>query len=179
MALLSANLFYKKRKEFTLGTVFDKITFDVILNENHSFNSSVSDHRIENGSVISDHINNDVISESLTVMVSNYSVNHRFRADGNRAQNAYDKLKALWEAREAVTIVTVLETFNDVAITSISVPRSIGDGESLTFSISFKQIQIVKLKTVLIDTVVNVNEPTTPQNQQASSPADMGRTITL
>jgi hypothetical protein len=144
-----AVLFYKNRN-YGVGI----ITFDLILSENHSFNNNVTRYNVEDGSDISDHIQNDLETGQVTGFISNFSIYDEMIME-NKAQIAYDTLRELWKKRELVDIYTVLQVYEQVAITNISVSRDSGSGESLIADFSFQEFNKVKLKEVKLDIVVN------------------------
>ncbi len=62
MAVVPASLFFKG---LGIYGVEDEegafISFDLVLSENHNFDSEVTTHPIEDGSEVSDHIQNELI----------------------------------------------------------------------------------------------------------------------
>jgi len=67
-----------------------------------------------------------------------------------------------------------LKVYKDVAITSIPVARDSDTGDSLTFQISFRQVNVVKLQEIEIE--AKVNNLDTNANRQASPAFNAGRT---
>lgn len=171
----------------------DSVTFDLILSEDHALTSVVSSHPVQDGSVISDHITNDLRKGSLKGLVSNFSVTRgSFDAEDeitigettavrnlskNAASQAWDIFKEIWEAKQLVTIVTVLEVYEDVAITSVAASRNMDSGEAQVFDIQFQQVKRVKLKEA---TITATNQPKKMDNnldRQASVKIDTGRKV--
>ena len=170
------NLFFRRNKDYGARSDIGSITFDVILNENHFFGSDVSTHNVENGSEISDHIRNQLENGTFTGLISNFSVKTRLLRT-NRAQDAFDFIYKLWQERVLVTIVTVMRVYKNMAITSISIPRSFDTGESGIFEISFRKVNQVKLRTVVLESAVNVTNMDDDTNRQAAVTSDQGRTV--
>ena len=164
-------------RDYKIDSKKGSVTFDLILSESHNISNEVSEHPVEDGSVISDHIKNNLENGSLTVMVSNFSLNIFTSVLSDRAQDAYDEIVRIWKNRELVTIVSVLKVYDDVAITDVSTARSADTGSAIVMDIGFKKVKIVKLKTVLIDVGVKIKGTTTSIERQASPPTDQGRTI--
>lgn len=163
-------------RPYKIGTRKGFISFDLILSESHSISNTISEHPVEDGSVISDHIKNNLENGSLTGLISNFSLS-TFTSFTNRAQDAYDEIVRLWKNRETVTLVSVLRTYNDIAIVDVNVSLSADTGSAIVLDISFKQIKKVKLKTVLIDVGVNIKDTKTDIKRQSSPALDQGRTI--
>lgn len=169
--MAEAALFFIRNRDYTVGT----IKLDLIVSESHSFNNRVTEHSVEDGSEITDHIENELIAGSLVGMVTNFSL----AVDGldtNRAQDAFDEMERLWRQRSLVDIVTVMRVYEDVAITGIQVQRSEQTGEAISMSVSFRQVRVVQLKRVNLDVTINVPDMESQQNRQAAAPADVGKT---
>jgi hypothetical protein len=152
-----ASLFYR-----TNGYAVGALYVHLILSEDHALVSQVTSHPVEDGSVISDHIRNELRAGSLKALVTNHSIryaNNDKAADPemlikagknavleNTAMSAWEVLKSIHAARELVTIATVLEVYDDVAITSIEVSRDSDSGEALEFAVNFQQVKKVQLR---------------------------------
>lgn len=172
MAELPVKLFFRDNREYGVG----RIKFDLILTEDHNFSNIVTDHNIEDGTQISDHIKNELERGSLTGLITNFSI-QIFGLQGNRAQNAFDEMIRLWKERVLVTIVTVMRVYEDVAIENITVNRSEATGEAISMNVSFRQVKQVKLKSVEVDTTVKIADMDDNTNRQAAPTADQGRTV--
>lgn len=160
------SLFYQS-SGFSVGD----LRVDLILDEDHAMVAEVTSHPVEDGSVITDHIRNRLRTGSLRALVSSYSINPetgntsgntatttaeeatergQFYKAPNRALDAWKTLKSIYDKRELVTIVTSLETYRNVAITSIQTRRDSRTGDALEVDIEFQQIEQVKLKELQI-----------------------------
>lgn len=175
MATLPVKLFFRDNREY--GVKYQttiRIKFDLILTETHNFSNILTEHNVEEGSQITDHIKNELEQGSLTGLITNWSLKI-FGIQGNRAQNAFDEIIRLWQKRVLVTVVTVMRVYENVAIENINVNRSEGTGEAISMNISFKQVKQVKLKSVLVDTSVKITNMDNKLNQQSASAIDVGR----
>jgi len=168
------------------GKVTGVLEFDLLLSESHNFQSTVTQHPIENGREVTDHIKNHLRTGSLTGLVSAYSIKLRtFTSLGDRIkspfsfmdaeQNAYDTLEKIWQARTPITIVTLMRVYKDVAITDMKTAKSAEDGRSITFSISFKELKKVSLKRLEVTADVEVNDLDSNLSKQASPAENAGR----
>jgi hypothetical protein len=167
---IPATLLFRGNRPYGVGT----ITFDLILSEDHSFGNAISSHDIEDGSTISDHIENELVSGSLSGLISNFSL----KVEGltsNRAQDAFDEIRRLWRSREPVTIVTVLSVYEDYAIRDISVARSEATGEAIALNISFREIRRVSLRRVNLEVDITVTDMNDDLSRQAAPQSDLGR----
>jgi len=174
MAELATTLFFQNNRNYGVGI----ITFDLILEETHNYSNSVTRYKIEDGSNISDHIQNEVESGSITGLITNFSL-----FDGvllsNKAQDVFNQLRDLYLNKELVDIVTVLKVYENVAITNISVPRNSESGEELISNFSFEQVDIVNLQEVLIEATIRLNDMNSDLNRQAAVELNAGKTLGL
>lgn len=172
LSLLPLQLFFRNNRDYGVGS----ITFDLILTENHNFSNEVTQYNVENGSVISDHIRNNLENGSLSGLISNFTL-RKYGLFTNRAQDAFDEFVRLWKEKTLVTIVTVMRVYDDVAITNVSVDRSGDTGEAIVLNVSFQKVKQVSLKAVLIDVAVNIKNMKSKINRQSAPPANIGRTV--
>lgn len=170
-------LFYQNRtyginnNETGLGI----ITFDLELTESHNLSNTVTQYNVEDGADVSDHIQNDLESGSVSGFISNFGI-----FDGeiieNKAQLAFDALRDLWKERILVDIYTVLHIYESVAILNISESRNSGSGESLICDISFQEFNKVKLQEIIAEVQINLKDMKTTQNRQSSPNKNNGKT---
>lgn len=177
----------------------DSITVDATLSESHSLESETTDSPVEQGIDITDHIRpkprtyrmEGLISE---VPVPNASIDGygpssqlgtngiSFQGvsppDNTRPGKAYQTLVAIWENQVLLTIATALETYDNMVMLSAPVARKSGDGLSLHFSATFKQIRVVQSQVVSVPRTLpkakpnaktGGTEPSTPSGSWLSS----------
>lgn len=173
MAVFPTSLFFKGNRQYGIGN----IKFDLILNEDHNFSSDATVHPVEDGSIISDHIQNQLENGSLTGIISNFSINTRLLTS-NRAQDTFDALIALWQERTIITVYTVMRVYENMVIVDIPMARDSDSGESITIQITFQKVKIVKLQEVVLQVKVNVTDLKSNQNRQVAKKYNAGRTTT-
>ena len=126
---------------------------DVSVKEDHSFTADVTDYPVESGGSLSDNIRPKPITVTIEGIVSNSPLGEittsRRTFAGPLATGqastaeAYALLLAVWNGREPVTIRTSLGTFERMALTSLSIPKSKESGDALHFTAAFQQITLV------------------------------------
>lgn len=168
---LPFQLFFKYNRSYGIGS----ISFDLITSEDHNFRSNVTEHPVEDGSDITDHIQNQLQSGTLTGLISNFSINSTGLIS-NRAQDVFDALVSLWELRTLMTAMTMLKVYDNVAITEIPITRDTDSGESIVIQVSFKQVKVVYLQEVTLELDVKVNNLATNKNRQVAKKRRIGRT---
>lgn len=186
---IPASLFYR-----TEGYSVGELGIDLILSESHALSSVVTSHPVEDGSVITDHIQKNLRMGSLQARISNHSrkaaqVNtesteiqdvidaNTTAMKANRAMAAWELLQAIHDRSELVTIVTVLQKYTDVAITDINVDRDSETGEALDFTISFQQVKRVALKEVTVTAVIAPKDMKSPINRDAAVKINRGQVV--
>jgi hypothetical protein len=164
-----------KPKQYKIGS----IELDLILDENHGFSNEVTEHNVEDGSVLTDHIKNNLFSTGISGYVTNFTID-RTVAFGdfleNRVQNAFDALEELWKQRIPITIITQYKVYEDVAITEINIPNNETIGDALIVNLRFKEMKIVQLKTVDIEVDIKQRDMKSNQKRQAAKTVDKGAT---
>lgn len=175
--------------------------FDAVLSETHTHNANITEHPVEKGASIVDHIRVQPSEISLDVLISNHPITPEhtdlflpargsvdalklkvpkktseeypspgaiFRAIGglfsseketpqvnalqfkeefDAAGNAYADLKTLQEAGILVTVVSPVWFFENMLISSISVPRDPTTADCLKVNLTLKQIFVVNVAT--------------------------------
>lgn len=142
------------------------IDFDAIMTEGHSTTVLVTEHPVEAGSVIVDHVRPSPDTLALEVFISDTplslegalverSLYPKFGAEGvsvedgrytqefQRVQSVYDQIRTLARTGQLVTVYTTLRTYKDLLITDVSTPRGPDDGSSVRISVNFRQIRFV------------------------------------
>jgi len=134
--------------------IIDGYQIDIATSESITLEATVSEHPIERGSAITDHVSIKPTMLSVTGMVSDTPIgdiasqraNPLFITDllggALPSVEAYDKLWDVLQSREPVTIETDTRVYDNMVMYSLSLPRD-GTGESLNFTAAFKRIEII------------------------------------
>lgn len=120
------------------GLQVGSITFDNTISEEYRFNSKITSYPVERGTIISDHIINLPDSIVISGYVTDTPLN--FLATFNRSISVFNSLIYLHETRAVVTVQTGLRQYQNMAIVSLDVPRTVQTGQSLTFNIELQRI---------------------------------------
>jgi len=139
------------------------LTIEATLSEQHNMTATVSKFPVEGGAIVSDHIVNDPEKITLEGFASNTPIGTE---PGDYAQETFNQLKKMWEARELLDIVTQYKVYNDMAITDISVPLNAKTGQAIQFTIDLIKIKKVNATTV---TVYTESLSTTVADQASTS----------
>lgn len=126
--------------------LIDGYEIDVAVTEEHSHECEVTDHPVETGANISDHIRVRPAVVSFEGIVSDTPIGAVAieREPGTTPSgDAYAMLLSLQKSARLVTIRTSLATYKSMALQSFNVPREAGNGDALRFRASFKEVLLV------------------------------------
>ncbi|MDR0473582.1 MAG: hypothetical protein LBH43_07930 [Treponema sp.] len=130
---------------------------DAFLVESYNYANRLTNLTVEEGSNISDH----VVEEPDTIDIEAFIGQTKFETftgtvdtdlskveipddPKSRIRQAYHELLRMKRERQPVDVVTGLDTFTDMVITSFSISRDVETGADLPFSMSFQKIKTVK-----------------------------------
>lgn len=161
------------------------ITVDAFLSESYSFANEVSEIPIEEGVTVTDHVTESPDEISVQGFFGKYefsanntmndeklaSISKKLPNAMQRVKYYYQELLRLKQAREPITLVTGLDTFSDMIITSLSIPRDVETGADLHFSMTLKKLPIVHSETVKISVS---NAPETSAGDAIQNTAETG-----
>jgi len=144
-----------------------EIVLDATISENHNYENIVTNHPLEDGSEIADHIISRPERLTMTGFITNSPVNflgvasNLIRGIGrNRTEVAFDELLAISQGkldpitgvreRELITIVSTLKVYTEMVMLSITFPRDRTSGDSLRFTAEFQKLTKVTSETVVV-----------------------------
>ncbi len=152
----------------TVGKTFvEVIVLDAVISSEITHSITITEHPIEDGGLIADHVRSAPVQVTITGLVTNspvvmlgYAVLPSF--DATRRQTAYEALRALEQMREAVQIETELRVFPDMVMSDLRVPRNRQNFDALEFTATFRHVQKVGLQTVALKDEEQVKALATP-----------------
>lgn len=132
------------------------VSFDLLINETHGFEFDVSEYAIENGETVADNVRRRLRKVTIVGLFTNSPIGggsqegDRIIAAGktatlNRALEQWDALKEVASARQAVQLVSALETYEEMVITSLRAARGPEDGEAIKFEMELTEVKSVSL----------------------------------
>lgn len=150
-------------------TIVGDLILDASHIENIKYSSKLTDHYVENGSIISDHILLQPVSLSLEGSVTDDSIDivgyaqsffnlpkFNFSNISNKGAKqiaAYELLTGLYNSKSLVTVVAYLDTFTDMAIENLVFPNDANTGNRLFFKIELKKANFATVRTVNVGTL--------------------------
>ena len=177
--VVQSSLFYRDE-----GFGLEDLKFDLLIDESHSLDFDIPEHAVEDGSSISDHVQERLRSVQITGLFTNHPIGGKksgyvnedgtvneepdeisvdgAEGRGNIALANFEKLKEIARRRKPVRLVTSLEVYEEMVFESIPYSRGPDDGESIKFTAKLREVRTAKVSTVRRDGVWN---PPTPKTQ--------------
>jgi hypothetical protein len=135
---------------------------DAFIKEGYKFGNTVTDIPMEDGSHASDH----VVENAAEITIDGFIGGVEFavwtgsieslsagssRDPKDMIRAAYLELMHLKSERQPVDLVTGLDTYPNMVITSFEIDRDASNGNDLPFTMTFKQIRVIKSETTAIN----------------------------
>ena len=150
-------------EKYTGPTMIGDLALDCTVTETHTATSTVTEHPVESGANITDHIRPDPVQLSITGIVSDTPIGSKqvqraVSVGGASVQvtqqeppssatgfgrAAWAKLDSIRVSAKPVKVVTRDKTYESMALVSLSVPKEAKTGGALYFTAQFKQVRIV------------------------------------
>lgn len=156
---------------------FRTLYFDAVISETQDITSQVTEHPVEKGANITDHVRAEIDRVHLEVFVSNTpnrDVNGRgaavegveldlkkaretasvfkFGTDFDAVSDMQSVLRDLRDSATLVTIATSSRDYEDMILAEISQKKDGNTGTSASFDLNFRQIRTVETKLVKVPT---------------------------
>lgn len=148
------------------------IEFDVVTSESHKAQSSATNHPIEDGSAISDHVMLDPATLDVTGIISRHPVMYgaSMSQSPTRDADAYEALQTMHASRTPMTVTTSLGVYENMVMTSLEVSRDLSTATAIVARMSFIRVQIVEGESVELAAEPQ-HRKTTDGGTQATTPA--------
>lgn len=129
-----------------------KLAFDAATDIGHIFPSKITSYPVEDKSTVSDHIVNENPKFTVSGVFSDATLNIPFIPNHYTQSEVYRMLLKMRDDRKVVSLLTPLDTFTELALANVSLPRSAGRGGALLVDIEFEKIRRVsnELTTVFV-----------------------------
>jgi hypothetical protein len=159
----------KNKKVRISAGQFDFIELDCTESEDYRFELDVTQHPIESGGVITDHIIRKPVSLTLNGFVTNHATARTFmNFDFTRAEDCYTLLRNWMDEGQKLTVETSLDEIDDLILRNFSTSRDHTTSNTLPVKLDFIQITTVESQ------VSNVKAPV-PKIKAAEKPKTKGK----
>ena len=128
---------------------------DAAISEQHEMTSEITDHPVEKGADITDHVRPKPRRYTLTGLVSDDPIGalaKRRTADGieSPAAACQELLEQLWTDSEVFKVISTLKVYDNMVIESTSFGVDASTGHALPFTCTLRQLEIVTTKRSVI-----------------------------
>lgn len=150
------------------------LLIDATVNEQHQVNAQVTDHQVEKGASVTDHVRPLPRRLTLDAIITNTPITTvfsqplalgpfvgdidlqgglsatgvlQFRTEFDRAQSSYDLLSEAALNGAVFQVFTTLASYDDMIAVNLSVPRNVDSGNSLQFTLDMQQLNFVEVLT--------------------------------
>lgn len=154
--------------------------FDAFLSLDHNSTATPTEHPIQTGAAITDHV--IIGPQELTIQigmsdVAKSLVNGQFTGGWSRSVTAYKIIKELWRNRIPLQIVTRLDVYQNMIVENIIATDTYENLNNLKATITFRELLIARVETVRVserpqvsdNSKVGTVEPQEPQNSVKES----------
>jgi hypothetical protein len=128
------------------------VEFDALIDDSRTLPNSVPSYPVEDGFSISDTIIHNPQTLSLTLFLTDNTVDWRNKGHGGVGwtKRVINQLEELYFSGELVTVTTSDATYTEMAIVDISIAISDGNGYAKQIGINFQKVETVSSKTTTI-----------------------------
>lgn len=147
-----------RRASLTVIATGDIIEFDASVAETHTNTAEVTQHPVEEGADISDHIRKMPDELAVNVIVSNHPpiilASERaqpisgFSDPASRAEDAHLFLRSVMNNDQTVDFSTTLRDYSNMAILSMGCDRDAATGNIANINMTMKEILVATTETV-------------------------------
>lgn len=162
--MINLGILYNDKRPTVKFQGLASLEFDVLIEENHEWSADITTNPVEVGSPVADHVLLNSDKFRVTAMVSDSPLNGSFYSDISRrvfnqssdsqsetnTQLAFNLLRNMFEDQQTLIVYTKYKTYSDMAISSIGIPRTNANGNSIQFSVEFTHIRVVSTQTVKV-----------------------------
>lgn len=127
------------------------IHLDLSTSEAHRFESRVTQFPVEDGSPMTDHIQNLPDSITLEGFVTNSPIQVLVESGPRNGETAFEALEGIHRTQEPVRVFTTLKEYDDMALVSLNVPKTAETGDALRFTAMFQKMRKVSSQTVQVE----------------------------
>lgn len=164
----------------TIGSVdVGFVKLDASLEERHVASAEVTDHPVEEGSDVADHVKQSPDELTVTGIVTNHPVVYlaSLTEEAGRAETALENLRDIKEQGQPVDVITSLREYSSMVLTRVDTPRTAKIGDAIQVTLDFKRVNVVKSKAVAAPEPAQARgTPTAAAGKKPPTPADAAQT---
>lgn len=137
-----------------MALLIDGYEIDIAEAEEHAFENEVTEHPVESGVDITDHVRARAIELTVEGVVSDTPIGALAQRRSNLvlvggeafakpSEEAFARLLEIYEKRVPVVVETSRKVYKDMILERFSAPTNAGTGDALRFSATFRQVRFI------------------------------------
>lgn len=133
----------------TNPTKIGLIEVDILIEQEYKLESDVTEHPVEDGFPIADHVIRKPIVVSMVVGITQSPVTwlDRLGSETDKVSNALTAFRQIHDAAQPITIITPTDIWENAVMTSALFPRKLDDKNLIKIPCEFKVVRRVNVKT--------------------------------
>jgi len=160
----SALPFFGKTKVKIAKDKNNFVELDVSIQEGHTFAATATEHPVEAGANVSDHVRPNADKLKISGLVSNTPLtDNQISRNPIRAEQAFGILRDWLKRGEQLTVSTTLDTYETMVLTELSVTRDKEKTNAAFMDMSFTKIVLAESQFA---TVAPISETKATQKKQ-------------
>ena len=145
-------LLFKKRVRLGVNASLETlpvgaIELDASLQENHTSTNEVTRFPVEKGVDIADHVRRQPESVTIRGLVTDHPITYRglLVVEEDRSGEAYQKVLAMLDEAQLITVVTTLREYENMVVESLNVPRNASLGSAVELNLTLVEVKTVEV----------------------------------
>lgn len=133
----------------TNPTKIGSIEVDILVEQEHELESDVTEHPVEDGFPVADHVIRKPVKVSMVVGISQSPVTwlDRLGSASDKVSTALNAFDQIYKNAQPITIVTPSNIWENMVMTSAKFPRTIENKNLIRIPCMFTQIRKVNVKS--------------------------------
>ena len=144
--------------------------FDAVFSSSHTLNVKITEHPVQSGAAIADHafIEPDTVSLEIGMSDAMTSADTIAGDNQNRSVSAYRALREFALSRTPLTLVTRLNTYENMLIETIAAEESLEAMNALRAEVTFKKLNMVQIAEVSIQQTASSSKISYDDNEDVT-----------
>jgi len=145
-------------------TFIDDVLVDATESEAPTFSNEITENPVEDGTVITDHINQNPDTLELNVVITG-------EYEGT-PQEKYERLLEIRNNREIISVIGALQVYENMAISEINLEKSADNLKGYSGTISFQQVRFATAQTITVEIappVIDGEEQPAPEEEKSET----------
>lgn len=145
-----------------------EFTIDTTTKDSHGRSATLTKHKVEKGTQVSDHRVKENMIYSMDGIISEFTYDKSPDFVGvdvqiKKTEIFFERIEQAYDNDELLKIQTSTKLFENMMITNYSIPRDVTQGKAVFFSLEFEEIRFAETKSIKVENVpksaIQKNDP--------------------